>query len=124
MIYLLCFIGIIICVIIQVRNREVFEFRNKIFDEDGETKIRYSTDDSYSLKTTYASLATIIPSLKFSNDEYSLTRVKPGCLVQAVDTGHFHHIVRLVTAQSGEIYIQTTISDSITHAPEDLKFIG
>ena len=103
---------------------DVFGIVHKIFDEGGETKIRYSTDDSYSLKTTYASLATIIPSLKFSNDEYSLTRVKPGCLVQAVDTGHFHHIVRLVTAQSGEIYIQTTISDSITHAPEDLKFIG
>ena len=103
---------------------DVFGIVHKIFDEGGETKIRYSTDDSYSLKTTYASLATIIPSLKFSNDEYSLTRVKPGCLVQAVDTGHFHHIVRLVTAQSGEIYIQTTISDSITHAPIDLTFIG
>jgi hypothetical protein len=51
-------------------------------------------------------------------------QIKPGCLVQSVDTGHFHHIVRLFTAESGEIYIQTTISDSITHAPDDLIYIG
>mgnify|MGYP000210899574 FL=1 len=65
-----------------------------------------------------------IPELEFWNCVLGVDKIKPGCLVQAVDTGHFHHIVRLVTAESGEIYIQTTISDSITHAPEDLTFIG
>jgi hypothetical protein len=65
-----------------------------------------------------------IPQLQFWNGIFGVDQIKPGCLVQVVDTGHFHHIVRFVTAESGEIYIQTTISDSITYAPDDLTYIG
>jgi hypothetical protein len=65
-----------------------------------------------------------LPQLIFYNRKLGVDQIKPGCLVQVVDTGHFHHIVRFVTAESGEIYIQTTISDSITYAPDDLTYIG
>ena len=99
---------------------------NVYTDAHGYEKVQCLLDDSeeYIYKSIPIELVKVIPTLTFANERVVLTKVKPGVLVQAVDTGEFHHIVRLVTALSGYIYIQTTISDSITHAPDDLTYIG
>lgn len=95
------------------------------YEQNGETKVQYlhEDDNDYNYKTTYPDYVIVIPVLKFANNKIPLNKVKPGSLVQIVSSGKFCHITRLVTAESDDIYIETT-QVNVTFDPSELNFIG
>jgi preprotein translocase subunit YajC len=106
-------------------NDGKFGIVTNVYTENTYAKVQYLLDDenTYNYKNTYVDSVIVIPSLKFANFPVELNKVKPGSLVQIVG-GNFCHITRLVTAESGDIYIETTDNDYSTFVPSELNFIG